>query len=35
MNAPDPLQLTQDILRLDTINPPGNEESCARLPGAC
>lgn len=33
MNAPDPLQLTQDILRLDTINPPGNEESCARLLG--
>lgn len=34
MNAPDPLQLTQDILRLDTINPPGNEESCARLLGS-
>ena len=34
MNAPDPLLLTQEILRLDTINPPGNEEGCARLLGS-
>lgn len=34
MNAPNPLLLTQEILRLNTINPPGNEEDCARLLGA-
>ena len=33
MNAPNPLLLTQEILRLNTINPPGNEEDCARLLG--
>jgi succinyl-diaminopimelate desuccinylase len=29
----DPVQLTRDLLRLNTINPPGNEEACARLLG--
>ncbi len=29
----NPVQLTQDILRLNTINPPGNEEACAQLLG--
>jgi succinyl-diaminopimelate desuccinylase len=29
----DPVQLTKDILRLDTVNPPGNEEHCARTLG--
>jgi len=31
--APDSVRLTQDILRLNTVNPPGNEEACARLLG--
>ena len=30
----DSVQLTRDILRLNTINPPGNEEDCAKLLGA-
>jgi len=30
----DTVQLTKDILRLNTINPPGNEEACARSLGA-
>jgi succinyl-diaminopimelate desuccinylase len=30
---PTSLSLTQDLLRLNTINPPGNEEACARLLG--
>jgi succinyl-diaminopimelate desuccinylase len=29
----DSLRLTQDIQRIDTINPPGNEERCARVLG--
>jgi succinyl-diaminopimelate desuccinylase len=29
----NPVQLTQDLLRLNTVNPPGNEEGCARLLG--
>lgn len=34
MNAPlDPLRLTQDLVRLNTVNPPGNEEACARFLG--
>lgn len=28
--VPDSVALTQEILRIDTINPPGNEEACAR-----
>src|SRR5262245_58964169 len=32
--APDCMQLTRDILRLNPINPPGNEEGCARLLGS-
>lgn len=31
---PNALQLTRDLVRLNTINPPGNEEPCARLLGA-
>ena len=27
------LPLTKDILRINTVNPPGNEEACARLLG--
>ncbi|WP_291299495.1 M20/M25/M40 family metallo-hydrolase, partial [Elioraea sp.] len=30
MAAPDPIRLTQDLLRFNTINPPGAEEPCAR-----
>jgi len=30
---PTSLSLTQDLLRLNTINPPGNEEPCAHLLG--
>lgn len=30
---PDPVQLTQELIRLDTINPQGNEEPAARLLG--
>lgn len=26
MNIPDPITLTQDLLRFNTINPPGNED---------
>lgn len=29
----DPVKLTQDILRMETVNPPGNEEACARFLG--
>jgi succinyl-diaminopimelate desuccinylase len=32
-NTLDAVQLTQDILRMNTINPPGNEEACARRLG--
>jgi succinyl-diaminopimelate desuccinylase len=28
--ATDPLSLTRDLLRFDTINPPGQEQACAR-----
>jgi succinyl-diaminopimelate desuccinylase len=31
--APDSVGLTQDILRLNTINPPGEEQACAQLLG--
>ena len=26
MNTPDPIKLTQDLIRFNTINPPGNED---------
>jgi succinyl-diaminopimelate desuccinylase len=32
-DALDPVQLTKDLLRLDTVSPPGNEEHCARSLG--
>ncbi len=31
---PDPVELTQILIRMDTINPPGNEEPAARYLGA-
>ena len=30
---PDPVELTQTLIRMDTINPPGNEEAVARYLG--
>ena len=30
----DPVALTRDLLRFDTINPPGRERACARHAGA-
>src|SRR5581483_4273156 len=33
MTRLDPVRLTQDLLRLNTINPPGNEAACAQLLG--
>jgi succinyl-diaminopimelate desuccinylase len=29
----DALQLTKDLVRMNTVNPPGNEEDCARMIG--
>lgn len=29
MTQPDLIQLTRDLIRFDTINPPGHEEDCA------
>lgn len=26
MTIPDPIQLTQDLIRFNTVNPPGNED---------
>ena len=34
MTPTDPVRLTQDLLHMNTINPPGNEEACARSLGA-
>lgn len=31
MNAPDPVALTQALLRIDTVNPPGQEAQCVAL----
>ena len=33
MRIPDPVELTQTLVRMDTINPPGNEEPAARYLG--
>lgn len=33
MTRSDPVKLTQQILRMETVNPPGNEEACARFLG--
>ena len=30
----DPVELTKELVRMNTINPPGREESCARHLGA-
>ena len=30
---PDPVELTRNLIRMDTINPPGNEEPAARYLG--
>jgi len=32
-NIPDPVELTRTLIRMDTINPPGNEEPAARYLG--
>jgi succinyl-diaminopimelate desuccinylase len=32
-SIPDPVELTQTLVRMDTINPPGNEEPAARYIG--
>ena len=29
----DPVELTRELIELDTINPPGNEEVAARFLG--
>ena len=34
MTSQDPISLTRDLLRFDTINPPGRERDCARYAGA-
>jgi len=31
MSATDPVALTQALLRIDTVNPPGNEDRCVEL----
>lgn len=31
MAAPDPVALTQALLRIDTVNPPGHEDRCVAL----
>lgn len=33
MSTIDPVELTRAILRLETVNPPGNEEACTRYLG--
>ena len=33
IRIPDPVELTQTLVRMDTINPPGNEEPAARYLG--
>lgn len=33
INIPDPVELTQTLVRMDTINPPGNEDPAARYLG--
>jgi succinyl-diaminopimelate desuccinylase len=30
-SAPDPVALTQALVRIDTVNPPGNEDRCIAL----
>lgn len=34
MDARDPVALTRELLRFDTVNPPGRERDCARRIGA-
>jgi succinyl-diaminopimelate desuccinylase len=34
MNASDPVALTRELIRFDTINPPGRERDCAHRIGA-
>ena len=31
MTAPDPVALTQALVRIDTVNPPGHEDRCVEL----
>ena len=30
---PDPVALTQELIRYDTVNPPGREGDCAAMLG--
>jgi len=34
MANPDAISLTRDLVRFDTVNPPGRERDCARMAGA-
>ena len=34
MTSQDAISLTRDLLRFDTINPPGRERDCAQMAGA-
>ena len=31
MNALDPIELTQTLVRIDTVNPPGHEDRCVEI----
>ena len=33
MSDPDAVAVTRDLLRFDTVNPPGRERDCARYAG--
>jgi succinyl-diaminopimelate desuccinylase len=34
MTSPDAISLTRELLRFDTVNPPGRERDCAQMAGA-
>ena len=34
MPGQDAISLTRDLLRFDTVNPPGRERDCAQMAGA-
>ena len=34
MNIQDAISLTRDLLRFDTVNPPGRERDCAQMAGS-
>ncbi len=31
MNIPDPVALTQALVKVDTVNPPGHEDACIAM----